>query len=76
MEVKIGVIYTPKEIVLDIDGDADEVAGQFDAALKDGKPVVWLTDSKGKRVGVAADKVAYVEVTKDDDTKRVGFGVG
>jgi hypothetical protein len=32
-----------------------------------------LTDNKGRKVGVPADKVAYIEVSKDDETKRVGF---
>jgi hypothetical protein len=75
MEVKIGVVYTPKELVLDIDGDADELMGRFDSAVSNGNPIVWLTDTKGKKIGVPADKLAYVEVTQEDETKRVGFGI-
>lgn len=76
MEVKIGVVYTPKELVLDVEGDADELISAFDTALKDNHPVVWVTDNKGRRVGVPSDKVAYIEVTHEDESKRVGFGVG
>ncbi|MCU1455914.1 MAG: hypothetical protein JWL73_6 [Actinomycetia bacterium] len=73
MEVKIGVVYTSKELLVELAGDADEIVATFDKALKAGDPVVWLTDNKGRKVGVPADKVAYVEVSNEDETKRVGF---
>jgi len=76
MEVKIGVVYTGKEIVLDVDGDPEDVISQFDRALSESRPVLWITESKGRRVGVPLDKLAYVEVAPGDDSKRVGFGVG
>ena len=73
MEVKIGVVYTSKELLVELAGDAEEIAATFDAAIKAGDPVVWLTDNKGRKVGVPADKVAYVDISRDDETKRVGF---
>ncbi|HEU5308116.1 MAG TPA: DUF3107 family protein, partial [Acidimicrobiia bacterium] len=36
--------------------------------------VVWLTDTKGRRVGVPAARIAYVELDEDGSNKRVGFG--
>jgi hypothetical protein len=36
--------------------------------------VLWLTDTKGRRVGVPTDKLAYVELGEDNAAKRVGFG--
>jgi Protein of unknown function (DUF3107) len=36
--------------------------------------MVWLIDSKGRRVGVALDKLAYIEVDSEEGAKRVGFG--
>jgi len=41
--------------------------------VKDGG-IAWLTDAKGRRVGVPTDKLAYIEVLNDDEKKRVGFG--
>jgi len=35
-----------------------------------------LTDTKGRRVGVPADKIAYVEVAADAGGRKVGFGSG
>lgn len=75
MEVKIGVIYSAKELSVELDGGkADDVVSAVEDALRGGAPVIWLTDKKGRRVGVPTDKVAYVEVAEEDATKRVGFG--
>jgi DNA-binding MurR/RpiR family transcriptional regulator len=76
MEVRIGVIYTPKELAVELDGKADEVVSSLEDALKAGAPVIWLTDKKGRRVGIPIDKIAYIEVAEEDQTKRVGFGPG
>ncbi|MFN8036963.1 MAG: DUF3107 domain-containing protein [Acidimicrobiia bacterium] len=76
MEVKIGVVYTPKELTVESEGTVDELVGRLEQALKDGDPVVWMVDSRGRRVGVPADKIAYIEIGSDEGAKRVGFGVG
>jgi hypothetical protein len=74
--VRIGVTYTAKEIEVDLhdDADGDQVAKQIEEALGDGSKVLWLTDRRGRRVGVPSDKVAYVEIGGHED-RRVGFGV-
>ena len=76
MEVRIGVIYTPKELAVELEGKGDEVVSAIEDALKGGAPVIWLTDKKGRRVGIPTDKVAYIEIAEEDQTKRVGFGPG
>ena len=76
MEVKIGVMYSPRELSLELDGKADEMVATIQAALDNGTKVLWITDKKGRRVGVPTDKVAYVEIGEEDTTKRVGFGPG
>jgi hypothetical protein len=74
MELRIGVVHTPKELTLELDGTADEVVGKIDKALADGSAVVWLTDTKGRRIGIPAQRIAYVELDEDAGSKRVGFG--
>ncbi len=74
MEVRIGVIHTPKEITIEVDGDPDDVAKAVDLALGHDDQVLWLMDVKGRRVGVPGARVAYVEIETDIDAKRVGFG--
>ena len=36
--------------------------------------VVWITDRRGRQVGVPADKIAYVELGTPDADRRIGFG--
>jgi DNA-binding MurR/RpiR family transcriptional regulator len=74
MELHIGVTHTPKELDLEVEGEAQDVVAAVDAALKDGSPMVWFTDAKGRRVGVPAAKIAYVDISEDGASKRVGFG--
>ena len=74
MELRIGVVHTPKELTIELDGTADEIVGTIDKAMADGTPMVWVTDSKGRRVGIPIDRIAYVEVDEDGANKRVGFG--
>jgi DNA-binding MurR/RpiR family transcriptional regulator len=76
MEVKIGVVYSAKELSVELEGKADEIVAAVEDALKGGAPVIWLTDKKGRRVGIPSDKVAYIEVAEEDATKRIGFGSG
>ncbi|HEX4490135.1 MAG TPA: DUF3107 domain-containing protein [Acidimicrobiia bacterium] len=74
MDVKIGVVYTPKELILELPGAAEDVRATIDGAVSAKQPIVWLTDSKGRRVGVPTDKIAYVEIGSDDSTPKIGFG--
>ncbi len=74
MEVRIGITQTPKEIELELDADADGLVKLVDEALGSEDGVLWLTDRKGRRVGVPAAKVAYVEIGSGHEERRVGFG--
>jgi hypothetical protein len=74
MEVRIGVVHTPKELTLDLGASPEEAVKMIDDALKDAGTLLWLTDSKGHRVGVALDKLAYIEIESEEGSKRVGFG--
>jgi hypothetical protein len=74
MDIHIGVVHTPKELSLEVEGTADEFVGTINAAMSDGAPMVWVTDSKGRRVGIPVSRIAYVEIDEDGANKRVGFG--
>ena len=64
MDVRIGITHTPKELEVEMpdDADRDDVVADIEKLLKTGDGVLWLTDRKGRRVGVPVVKVAYVEV--------------
>jgi hypothetical protein len=73
MEVKLGVTYSPKELVVEVDQSPDDVAGLVEEAVSGKSKVLWLSDAKGRRVGVPTEKLAYVEVGEEHPDKRVGF---
>jgi hypothetical protein len=73
MEVKLGVTYSPKELVVETDKSAEDVAGLVEAAVGGQTKVLWLSDTKGRRVGIPTEKLAYVEVGEENPAKRVGF---
>jgi len=74
MEVRIGVLHSLKELELEVEGKPDDIAKALDEALKKDDGVLWLTDTKGRRVAVPAEQVAYLEIEADHGAKRVGFG--
>ena len=74
MELRIGVVHTPKELTIELNGTADEIVSTIDKALADGTAIVWVTDTKGRRIGIPAERIAYIELDEDADNKRVGFG--
>ena len=75
MEIRIGVIYTARELVLDVAESPDQVTKAIEDALGGTTSMLWLTDKKGKQVGVPADKIAFVEIASDAGDRQVGFGV-
>ena len=73
MEVKIGVQYAARELVLESAQSPDDVARAVSDALRADLGVLTLVDDKGRRVLVPADKLAYVEIAETEQ-RRVGFG--
>jgi hypothetical protein len=64
-----------KEIDIELpkDADRDKIQKEIEASLsKD--TVLWLTDRKGRRVGIPASRVAYVEFGTPSSDRVVGFG--
>jgi Protein of unknown function (DUF3107) len=75
MEVRIGVVYTTRELTVETNEEVDAVTQTVERALANGGGgVLWLTDTKGRRIGVPTDKVAYVEIAADAGGRKVGFG--
>lgn len=76
MDVRIGVCQHPREIEVEVaDGaDPDEIVAKVEAAVERASGMLWFTDRRGRRVGVPATKVAYVELDTGAETRRVGFG--
>ncbi len=75
MDVRIGVTQAPREISVEVDDDRrDDVKSAVEAALSGATDVLWITDKRGRDIGVSAAKIAYVEVGSADGDRRIGFG--
>lgn len=72
VEVKIGVQHAARELTVESNQSPEEVAGEVSAAITAGG-VLILSDTKGKRVMVPVDKLAYVEIA-ESETRPLGFG--
>jgi hypothetical protein len=74
VEVKIGIQSVPRELMVETDTPAETIERELAAALEDGGHSVFtLTVTKGGKVMVPADKIAYVEFGAPE-ARRVGFG--
>ncbi len=74
MEVKIGIVESPRELVVSSDQTPDEVEQLVDASMGGKDGVLKLVDDKGRQFLVRGDQIAYVEIAPAE--RRVGFGLG
>ncbi|NBE80911.1 DUF3107 domain-containing protein [Micromonospora rubida] len=74
MEVKIGVQYAPRELVLESAQSPAEIEQTVTDAMAKSEGTLSLTDEKGRRVIVPVGKVAYVEIA-EASPRSVGFTV-
>ena len=75
MEVRIVVSNVGREVALDMaDDELDATKTKVEAALSGAVDVLWLSDKKGRQVGVSSAKIAYVEIGSTEKDRRMGFG--
>lgn len=73
MDVKIGVVDSPRELVVNSSQSPDEVETMVAAALEGERTgLLSLVDEKGRKYVIPASRVAYVEIGPADG-RRVGF---
>ncbi|MRH87823.1 DUF3107 family protein [Nocardia sp. SYP-A9097] len=72
MEVKIGISDSPRELIINSAQTPAEVEALVTGALQGESGVVALTDEKGRKYLIQANKVAYVEIGAPS-AGRVGF---
>jgi hypothetical protein len=75
MDIRIGIVQSMKEIDVELPNDADreKIMKEIEAALGS-ETVLWLTDRKGRRVGIPANRIAYIELGTPASDRVVGFG--
>ncbi len=72
MEVKIGVQYAARELVVDTNMSVEEIESAVTGALSGDAAVLALTDAKGRKVFVPSAKLSYVELGSPT-SGQVGF---
>lgn len=75
MEVKIGVQYAPRELVLESAESPREVEAAVLEAMARPDGILALVDERGRRIIVPVHKLAYVEIA-EASSRTVGFTVG
>jgi hypothetical protein len=68
--VRIGM-SSARELELAVE-DPSVVAASYEKALKGKDNVLWVTDTRGHRFGLAVASIAFIEVEEPQD-RGVGF---
>jgi hypothetical protein len=76
VDVRIGLVYSPRELELELpdDTDVEALRTEVDRILGSDGGVLWLTDRKGAGYAVAGSKVTFVQIGQGGDKGRIGFG--
>ena len=72
MEIRIGILHAPREVVLESAQSVDEVQAAVDAALS-GASTLRLQDEKGRIVIIPSAHLAYIDIAASEP-RRIGFG--
>lgn len=75
MKIKVGIAHTNRVIEIESQ-DAEGVRSQIEEAFADSRPMVWLEDSDGTRIGIPRRMLAFVEFESADERSGVGFAAG
>lgn len=71
MDIRIGVQNVTRELLVETDLTADEVAKKVAESMTG--VALDLTDTKGRRLVIPASAIGYVEMG-EEEKRRVGFG--
>ena len=72
MEVKIGIQFAPRELVIESAQSPDDVEKAVADAFAADSGVLTLEDERGRKIVVPVDKLAYVEIA-ENQPRKVGF---
>lgn len=72
MEIKIGVVESARELLVNSDLSPDEVEGLVADVFAGKQAVLTLVDDKGRRFVIPSSRISYVEIGAAD-TRKVGF---
>ena len=62
----------PREVEIEVE-DGESFVADLEQAVAGGAGIFWVTDKDGVRHGIAADKIAFVEIEARESHRGVGF---
>lgn len=76
MDVRIGLVYSPRELEVELpdDTDVETLRAEVDRVLTADSGVLWLTDRKGAGYAIPAGRVTFVQIGQGGEKGRIGFG--
>ena len=72
MELRIGILHTPRELTFETDSTAAEIEQLIADAAAAQSPVVRFTDDRNRVILVNREQLAFVEIGEETQ-RRVGF---
>lgn len=72
MELRIGILHTPRELSFETDATAAEIEQLIADAAASESPVVRFTDDRNRVFLVNREQLAFVEIGEETQ-RRVGF---
>lgn len=73
VKITVGVLFSPKDLTVEVEGDADKITSDLEAQLAGEAKSVTFDNGEGKRIVVPIDKLCYVEVDAGKKSSSIGF---
>jgi hypothetical protein len=74
VEIKVGIQHVNREIVVETNTSASDIERAFENAIDgNGSSVFTLTDERGRKVLIPADRIGYLDIG-EENARHVGFG--
>ncbi len=75
MDVRIGISESNQIIEVDMEDDTDRDGLKKRVADAIGaESMLWVSDKKGKEIGVPGSRIAFVDIGTAETDRRIGFG--
>ena len=72
LKVKIGIVDADRVVEIETD-DPQALRKTIDTAFESGTSMLWFEDTKKRLVGIPRDKLAFLEIEQETDSRSVGF---
>ncbi len=72
MKVRIAIAESSRVVELEV-SDAGQFEASIESAFSGDSELVWVEDTKKRRMGIPRRQISYVEIDLSEDKPAVGF---